>query len=85
MLIKERLAIENPDQLMDGLINFIRDTVKHEGRGGCVLGNSGGIDSALVAFLAVRALGKDKVKLLFLPERDTHKDSYADAPIGRSA
>jgi len=81
MLIKERIAVEYPEQLAAGLINFIRDTVEREGRRGCVLGNSGGIDSALVAFLAVRALGKDKVKLLFLPERDTHKDSFADARL----
>jgi len=44
-------------------------------RRGVVLGLSGGIDSSVVAALAVRALGKEKVLGLFMPERDSHSDS----------
>jgi NAD+ synthase len=44
-------------------------------RRGIVLGLSGGIDSSVVAALAVRALGKEKVLGLFMPERDSHSDS----------
>lgn len=42
---------------------------------GVVVGLSGGIDSSVVSALAVRALGKDKVFGLFMPERDSSGDS----------
>jgi NAD+ synthase len=44
-------------------------------RRGIVVGLSGGIDSSVVAALAARALGKDKVLGLFMPERDSSGDS----------
>jgi len=44
-------------------------------RKGIVVGLSGGIDSSVVAALAVRALGKEKVLGLFMPERDSSGDS----------
>ena len=44
-------------------------------RRGIVVGLSGGIDSSVVANLAARALGKDKVLGLFMPERDTSSDA----------
>jgi NAD+ synthase len=44
-------------------------------RRGAVLGLSGGIDSSVVAALCVRALGKDRVLGLFMPEADSSGDS----------
>jgi NAD+ synthase len=44
-------------------------------RKGVVLGLSGGIDSSVVAALSVRALGKDRVFGLFMPEADSSDDS----------
>ncbi len=44
-------------------------------RKGGVVAMSGGVDSSVVATLAVRALGKDRVLGLFLPERDSSPDS----------
>ena len=44
-------------------------------RRGAVVGLSGGIDSSVVATLCTRALGKDKVLGLFMPERDSSDDS----------
>ena len=41
-------------------------------KGGAVVGLSGGIDSALSAELCVRALGKDRVLGLILPERESN-------------
>lgn len=41
------------------------------GRRGLVLGISGGIDSSVCAALAVRALGKEKVIGLLMPEQDS--------------
>src|SRR5262245_42620173 len=44
-------------------------------RRGIVVGLSGGIDSSVVAALSARALGKEKVLGLFMPERDSSGDS----------
>src|SRR5207245_1530029 len=44
-------------------------------RKGVVLGLSGGIDSSVVAALAVRALGKERVLGLFMPEPDSSGES----------
>ena len=42
---------------------------------GVVVGLSGGIDSSVVAALAVRAVGKERVLGLFMPEKDSSDDS----------
>lgn len=44
-------------------------------RRGLVLGLSGGIDSSVTAALAVRALGKDKVFGILMPERHSESES----------
>jgi NAD+ synthase len=44
-------------------------------RRGVVVGLSGGIDSTVCAALCVRALGKDRVIGLFMPESDSSPDS----------
>jgi len=44
-------------------------------RRGIVVGLSGGIDSSVVAALAAKSLGKDKVLGIFMPERDSSGDS----------
>jgi NAD+ synthase len=44
-------------------------------RRGAVVGMSGGIDSSVVAALCARALGKDRVLGLFMPERDSSGDA----------
>jgi NAD+ synthase len=44
-------------------------------RRGAVLGISGGVDSAVVAALCVRALGKDRLLGLFMPEAESSPDS----------
>jgi NAD+ synthase len=54
------------------ICSFIRKQVGDMRKGGAVVGLSGGIDSALSAELCVRALGKDKVLGLILPERESN-------------
>jgi NAD+ synthase len=44
-------------------------------RRGAVVGMSGGIDSSLVATLCTRALGKDRVFGILMPERDSSDDA----------
>ena len=52
------MAKEDAENL---IVGFIDDQAKAAGAKGAVLGLSGGLDSATVAFLAVRALGPDRV------------------------
>ncbi len=47
--------------------------------GGVLMGLSGGLDSALLATLAVRALGKDRLHVCFLRERHNERASQAQA------
>jgi NAD+ synthase len=58
------------------IVAGIRDIVLRQlKRGGVVVGVSGGIDSAVVAFLCARALGKERVLALFTPETESSPDS----------
>ena len=57
----------------------LRDYVDKNGFNGVVLGLSGGIDSALVAALAVDALGPQRVRCVMLPYRFTSQESRDDA------
>ncbi len=58
---------------------FIARQMEAFRRNGAILGLSGGIDSAVVAALAVRALGRDRVVGTFMPERDSDPHSRRDA------
>ncbi|SFV39112.1 NAD+ synthase [Hyphomicrobium facile] len=57
----------------------LRDYVEKNGFPGVVLGLSGGIDSALVAAIAVDALGPARVHAIMLPSKYTSDDSLHDA------
>jgi NAD+ synthase len=57
----------------------LRDYVNKNGFKGVVLGLSGGIDSALVAAIAVDALGAERVRCIMLPYKFTSKMSLDDA------
>ena len=59
--------------------NFIRQQTMRLKRSGAVIGLSGGVDSALSAAACVRALGKDKVLGLMLPDKESSPDSEAFA------
>jgi len=63
------LAI-NTESVAATLEAFLREQIGALHRDGAVIGLSGGIDSSVSATLAVRALGKDRVLGLILPERD---------------
>ena len=56
------------------IISWIRGQVKDAKARGIVLGLSGGIDSAVVAALSQRAVGKNNVLVLFMPCNSNPKD-----------
>ncbi|MEO0113890.1 MAG: NAD(+) synthase [candidate division WOR-3 bacterium] len=64
---------------VEDLKRFIKTEVERQNKDGVVIGISGGIDSAVCAYLAVNALGKNQVLGLILPERDTNPPSLEDA------
>lgn len=57
----------------------IHDYVRKSGFSHVIVGLSGGVDSALVAALAVEALGPDAVTCVFLPSEITSQESREDA------
>jgi len=60
---------------------FISSQVAGAKAEGAVMGLSGGLDSATVAFLAAAALGPDRVWPLILPYRTSSPESSADAKL----
>jgi NAD+ synthase len=74
------VAADDPDQEdYTACMLGLRDYVNKSGFAGVVLGLSGGIDSALVAALAVDALGPERVHCVMLPYRFTAQASLDDA------
>lgn len=67
--------------LYQALMLGIRDYVDKNGFPSVILGLSGGIDSALVAVLAVDALGPDAVRCVMMPSGYTADISKSDAAL----
>ncbi|GBF36031.1 NAD+ synthase [Methanofervidicoccus abyssi] len=63
--------MKNVEKTVEKLTHFIKNVVKKAGARGVVVGLSGGIDSSVVATLCVKALGRDKVLGVIMPERDS--------------
>jgi NAD+ synthase (glutamine-hydrolysing) len=75
----QREALEQVEEVYEALVLGLHDYVTKNGFGNVTIGLSGGIDSAIVAALAVDALGKDRVVGVFMPSRYTSKESEEDA------
>ncbi|MGK5593911.1 MAG: NAD+ synthase [Parachlamydiaceae bacterium] len=74
----------HPDEmanLYQALVLGLRDYFTKSGFSKACLGLSGGIDSALVACLAVEALGPENVLAVLMPSRFSSKDSIEDASV----
>ncbi len=67
------------EEIYDALILGLRDYVKKNGFQKTVIGLSGGIDSALVAAMAVDALGKENVIGVGMPSRYSSHLTQSDA------
>ncbi len=78
--IKERIKID-PERVALGIVNFIKDKVKSFKRQGAIFGLSGGIDSACIAGLLSRAIGKNRILALIMPERDSDENTVRDAEL----
>lgn len=75
-MISSELKIEDVhNRLIEGILGFFNAN----GRRKAVIGLSGGIDSAVVAVLAVKALGKENVHALLMPSEFSTLHSIQDA------
>ena len=71
-------AIE-PAQAIEVIVGFIRAQMAQTGFSRLVIGLSGGVDSATVAFLAARAIGPDDLLAVRMPYRTSSESSETDA------
>jgi NAD+ synthase (glutamine-hydrolysing) len=67
------------EQIEHALVLGIRDYFKKLGFTKAILGLSGGIDSALVVYLAARALGEENVKAVLMPSQFSSDHSISDS------
>lgn len=70
-----------PREIYKALVMGVRDYFYKNGFTKAVIGLSGGIDSALVAALAVDALGKEAVKGVTMPGTYSSEGSWADSEV----
>lgn len=75
----------NTELLRQLLVGFIRDEVHKVGLRKAVLGLSGGIDSALVVFLAAEALGPENVHAICMPYKSSNPESEIHARLVATA
>jgi NAD+ synthase (glutamine-hydrolysing) len=83
-IISGRIPMQNPvpepvSLIHKALITGIRDYFAKTGFKKCILGLSGGIDSAVCICLAKEALGRENVRALLLPSRYSSEHSVADS------
>jgi len=76
-----RKTFPDEEAIYQGLVLGLRDYMRKCGFKTAVLGLSGGIDSALVACLAVAALGAGNVRGVSLPSQFSSRGSLDDARI----
>lgn len=76
--LPEELVIDT-DAARRAVGDFIREQLRRTGFERVVLGLSGGIDSALVAFLAAEAIGSEQLLCLLMPYRTSSDASRTDA------
>ncbi len=74
-------ALPDEESVYRALVLGLRDYLHKCGFKSAVLGLSGGIDSALVACLAVAALGKENVRGVSLPSQYSSQGSLDDARL----
>jgi len=73
--------LDDVAEVWAALVLGVRDYVRKTGFGNIVIGLSGGIDSSLVAAIAVDALGPDHVIGVSMPSRFSSEGSKTDAAL----
>ncbi len=88
MVVSAPLSVVGPPPLdidpaltADWLVSFLREELAQRGFSKGVVGISGGVDSAVTAYLAAQALGPSNVIGVRLPYRTSSRDSLAHAEL----
>ncbi len=71
----------NMDLVKELLVQFIHDETQNAGFGKGVIGVSGGVDSAVSAYLTAKALGKENTFGIIMPYKTSSSDSIRDAEL----
>jgi NAD+ synthase (glutamine-hydrolysing) len=71
----------DPELTSGWLVSFLREEFERRGFEKAVLGLSGGVDSAVTAFLSAKALGPENVVAVRMPYRTSNPDSAAHAQL----
>ena len=69
------------EEILDATVLGVKEYVHDNGFRKVIIGLSGGIDSAIVAFIAARALGNENVLCYMLPSKFTSQESLDDASL----
>jgi NAD+ synthase (glutamine-hydrolysing) len=72
------ISESDTESILNALVMGTRDYIHKCRFSKAVVGLSGGIDSALTAYIAVQALGRENVLLVFMPSQYTSKDNFED-------
>lgn len=76
----DRIAIpEKMSLIHDALVVGVRDYFQKMGFKNAIIGLSGGLDSALVTYFAVQAIGAENVRVVLLPSQFSTDHSVSDA------
>lgn len=73
--IQKQKTVKNKkiESIYKALVLSVKDYINKNKLNGVIIGSSGGIDSALTLAIAVDALGKNKVKSIYMPSRYSSK------------
>lgn len=79
--VQQKITLDEPEiaYIYKALVLGLKDYTHKNNFQKVVLGLSGGIDSSLVATIAVNALGSENVKGVLMPSKFTSKESIEDA------
>ena len=71
----------NAEIVKDLLVRFVRDETQSAGFRKGIIGVSGGVDSAVSAYLAAEALGPENTVAVIMPYRSSSPQSLSDAKL----
>jgi NAD+ synthase len=72
-------AIEPLEQTKEKIVTWMKDYFSDNNISSGVIGLSGGIDSAVIAYLTTNAIGKENTHLIMLPEKEFGKAHYSES------